>query len=447
MKLPQPPPPFVDLFGKVAKSKRLSELLIMADRVAGEDDYSHWDALRRRPIGEGMTHEELWLILKMKRKAGQQRFPLNDIRGRPFSYSIPGRVLALVHEIDFGAGAFIGMPAPIANPQTRDRYVISSLIQEAITSSQLEGAATTREVAKEMLRSGRSPKDRSEQMILNNFRTMQEITRLKDQPLSIDLILAIHRLVTERTMDNPDASGRFRRADEQVQVMDDQGQVLHHPPLAEELPDRIARMCDFANVTIPGPFIPPVIRAILLHFWVAYDHPFVDGNGRTARALFYWSMLHAGFWLFEFISISGILVKAPAQYARAFLHTESDENDATYFILHQADVIQRAIAELHAYLDRKQREGREAERQLRILRHFNHRQQALVAHALRHPGHEYTIESHGTSHGVAYATARADLLSLSEQMLLRQAKRGKAWVFSPVDDLAGRLHAMSLHAG
>ena len=65
-------------------------------------------------------------------------------------------------------------------------------------------------------------------------------------------------------------------------------------------------------------FLHPVIRSILLHFWVAYDHPFVDGNGRNARALFYWSMLRHGFWLAEFFSISHEILKAPRKYYRAF---------------------------------------------------------------------------------------------------------------------------------
>jgi len=154
-------------------------------------------------------------------------------------------------------------------------------------------------------------------------------------------------------------------------------------------------------------------------------------------------MLHQGFWLFEFISISNSLVKAPAQYARAFLFTETDENDLNYFILHQADVIRRAIAELHAYFDRKQEETKTAEIHLRVLRQLNHRQQALIIHALRHPEQEYSIESHRLSHGVAYATARADLLDLRRMGLLEQGTRGKAMVFEPAHDLAKKLDAMS----
>jgi len=141
------------------------------------------------------------------------------------------------------------------------------------------------------------------------------------------------------------------------------GEILHTPP-AETLPARVAAMCDFANGGHDGPFIPPAIRAILVHFWLAYDHPFVDGNGRTARALFYWSMLRQGYWLTEFISISRVLNKARAQYARAFLYTETDNNDATYFILHQLRVVRRAIDDVFDYLRRKSKEVRDLESRL-----------------------------------------------------------------------------------
>ncbi len=439
MKLPQKPPEFKALFTSLRKSGRLPAIMALAGAHQTDAHYYHWDELRRRPALPEMSHEEMWMALKLKRKAAYRPFPLNDCQGQPFQYSVPEQVLEILHEIDFKAGSLIGMPEPVANPHTRDRYIVNSLIQESITSSQLEGAATTREVAKEMLKSGRSPRNTSERMILNNYLAMQEIIRLREKSLTPDLVMELHRIVTDRTMDNPDASGRFRKADEEVRVMDDENQIVHRPPPAAKLPERLELMCDFANGRVPDHFVPPAIRAILLHFWLAYDHPFVDGNGRTARALFYWAMLNQGFWLFEFISISGILVKAPARYARAFLHTETDENDLNYFILYQADVIRRAIAELHDYLRRKQAEQAEAQHLLKAQRAFNHRQQALLVHSLKHPAHEYTVHSHRTSHGVAYATARADLLGLHQLGLLDLRKRGKAMAFSPAADLADRL--------
>jgi len=444
MKQPQPPPDFIKVLRRVMTEDRIIALLRLGDELRTEKRYLHWDEMRRRPAPTGFTHEEWWIALKLKRKSSYRQIPLLDHNGQEFNCYITDSVQQLLHEIDSGASGFIGMPDQITNPQTRDRYIVNSLIEEAITSSQLEGAAATREVAKNMIKSGRKPRDKSEQMILNNFSTMQYITKVKDQELTPKLVFDIHRHVTENTLEKIDAIGRFRTDDEDIRVMDSDGNICHTPPPASELKRRMHQMCEFANGKTPDSFVHPVIRALLLHFWLAYNHPFYDGNGRTARALFYWSMLRSGYWLFEFVSISSILIKSPAKYSRSFMHTETDDNDLNYFIIYQAKVINKAIKNLHSYIERKQKDMHDIEIQLKYLRLLNHRQQSLVVHAMKHPFQEYTIASHQRSHNTAYATARADLLELHKLGLLTETKRGKALIFEVTPNLEKNLKALPL---
>ncbi len=411
------------------------------NRIWEEDKYMHWNDLRRRPAPQGMSNEEWWLLLKMGRKA--KFIPLTDKKGQPFRFTMPDSVISKLHAIDLGIGTSWGLPNAVTNPASRNEYVISALIQEAITSSQLEGAVTTREVAKEMLRSGRKPRDRSERMILNNYQTMQRIMELRGSALTPELVFELHRTVTVGTLDREDAAGRFRRPDEDIRVMDMEGNVFHEPPAAGELQARMEKMCLFANGASPDYFIHPVVRAILLHFWLAYDHPFVDGNGRAARALFYWSMLHQGFQLFEFISISQIILKAPVKYAMAFLHVETDDNDLTYFILHQTAVIQSAIQALHVYVEHRKLALQEADRRLRGIEGLNHRQQGLLVHALREPSARYTIEGHRRTHGVVYQTARTDLLDLVKRGFLALGDTKRALVFYAPKDLPKKLDKLA----
>lgn len=403
--------------------------------------YRHWEEIRHRKAPAGLSSEEWWLLLKLQRQSQYKGAPFNDTAGSTFRYTLVPPIPERLHEIDLSAGGRIQMTEPITNPDTRDQYCVSSLMEEAITSSQIEGAATTREVAKKMLRTGRKPQDHSERMILNNFLTMRHIQRIKAEPLTPELIFDIHRLVTDQTLDNPECSGRLRTADERVEIIDAYNEVLHTPPQAEQLKDRMKAMCEFANADTP--WVHPAVRAIILHFWLAYDHPFVDGNGRTARALFYWSMLRRGYWLFEFISISQVIRKALIQYGRAFLYTETDDNDLTYFILYHLDVIDKAVDELHRHIEQRTKELRKIERELIGIGVLNHRQRELVRHALRHGTTEYTIEAHQTSHQVAYDTARKDLLDLVDRDLFDSFKRGRTWHFRPKPDIEDRLRKLT----
>lgn len=440
MKIPKSPPDISAIWERIKDKPDIFNRVLAADLgppVGGK--YLHWDKLSYYTPPNGFSHEEWWFVLKMRRRALFKHLPLLDKNGGSFKYLEVDPIPESLHGIDQGAGGFIQMPDQIINPDTKDQYYVSSLIEEAITSSQLEGAATTRKVAKDMIRTGRPPHDRSEQMILNNFKTMQQIGKLRGDRLSKDLVFEIHRMITDRTLKDSSETGRFRRADERIVVCDMYNEIYHDPPPASELENRMTAMCDFANGKIPQGFMHPVIRSIILHFWLAYDHPFVDGNGRAARALFYWSMLRHGYWLFEFVSISQIVLKAPIKYARAFLYTESDDNDVTYFILHQLEVIRRAIDQLHQYIKRRTQKLLAVERELRGLATLNHRQRDLISHALRHPDHRYTIRSHQISHNVVYQTSRLDLLDLGKRRLLDSQKIGKTWYFTPARDLERRL--------
>lgn len=444
MKLPVAPPPMRDLLerhqGELAKIFEAG----IGPEVRGH--YDHWDHLRHLTPPEGLDPEAWWLGIKIARQALSRPLPLHDKYGRAIRVvladSLQRRLFLVARD---AAGALQGDDG-IHSETMRERYLVRSLIEEAMTSSQLEGAATTTQVAKEMLRSGRAPRDYGERMIVNNFRAMMELKRWLDRPLTADTVFEIHRMLTDGTLKDPGAAGRFRLPGEDIVIEDEAGNVLHVPPSANELPDRLQALCDFANQGDDDEhFIHPVVRAIIIHFQIGYDHPFVDGNGRTARALFYWSMLRSGFWMTEYVSISSILRKAPGQYSRSYLYTETDESDATYFVSHQLDVLIKAIAGVHAYIARKQRAQAEAATLLKpgskLAQTLNHRQRALLLNALRHPDKEFTIATHQRTHATAYDTARNDLLGLAAAGLMQQEKRGKALVFRARADLGERLRA------
>jgi len=439
------PPDLVQL-QRTLRPERVGEAMRRASMLV-DGKYLHWDNLRHRQPPEGLTVEEWWFGTRFSRMFAREQLPLLDKAGHPFSFVYASPIREGLHRVDQSLGTT--GPAPRSAPvqdlvdSHGKKYLLAnSLMEEAIRSSQLEGASTTRAKAKDMIRARRPPEDKSERMILNNYAAMERIEQLAAQRLSPDVVFELHRLLTDGTLDDASKAGAFRVAGDDVVVeLLNSTETAHTPPAAEELAERMLRLLAFANGETPAEWLHPVLRAVILHFMIGYDHPFVDGNGRVARALFYWAMLRHGYPLTKFLSISRVLREAPAQYARAYLYTETDGSDLTYFIDHQIQVIDRSVEALAEYVTQKVSATRQIEEELRSSS-LNHRQIALLGHALRHPGFEYTVGSHETSHGVVNNTARADLAELVDLGLLFKSRAGRRHVFIAPRDLEERLRRL-----
>ena len=398
--------------------------------------YLHWERFRYYQMPAGFSAPEVWAYLKLQRTMSLKPSPITDKKGVPFRYWLPDCLLKSLNEIDRWSGEVIGTTHSGSLPG-KSEYVISSLMEEAIASSQLEGAATTRTVAKAMLRTGRKPADIHERMILNNWLMMRHLLDHRKRELTPDSLVEMHRIITQGTLDNPEDAGRIRNRDD-VNVYYE-NEIIHTPPSFKQLPERLEQLCKFASSDDDSPWIPPVLKAIMLHFWLAYDHPFVDGNGRTARTVFYWYLLSRRYWIFEYLAISRYIIRAPAQYARAYLYSEKDENDFTYFLVYNLRAIGLAFRDLQEYLARKQRELKIANEFLRGYRGLNYRQKNLIYNALQNPDHVYTIQTHKNTHGIAYDTARADLMGLHQKKFFRMEKQGKGYIFIPATEIIKRL--------
>ncbi len=453
MKIPVSPPHLTSLLQSLTRSnpELIFELLKPESLTAdNKGRYLHWDRLRHLPLINYQSHEHWWLSIKLTRKGLYKSLPFIATDSNPFQFSMPDQIYRECHWLDRYAAGAIQASEAITNTQTRHTYLIRSLIEEAINSSQLEGASTTRNEAKEMIRQDRAPQDKSERMILNNYLAMQFIRDNKDEALTPSIVFELHRIITKDTIDD-DEIGRFRSANETIHVIDNKTQQsLYTPPPAQQLETRLQKLCDFANLGLQSQnkesFLHPAIQAITLHFMLAYDHPFCDGNGRTARALFYWAMAKQGYWLMEFISISRVIKKASSQYGKAFLYTETDDNDLTYFLIHQLDVIHQAVDDLHVFLHDKMQGIKETERLLvdnpKLQGKLNFRQLALLRHALKHPRFSYAVQEHQRTHGISYDVARKDLLQMADQLkLLIKTKQGRSYYFVAPNDLEKRISA------
>lgn len=436
VKLPAAPPPYWEVLGD--DNNVLKKVVNIGPTVDGR--YLHWDEIRRRRPPEGLTAEEWWAGVFLSRSMVARDTQILNAQGKPFCYSMVDPVLEGLYHLDQKAKGRAVAPATYIDRKSREQYRIRGLIEEAISSSQLEGAVTTRVDAKEMLRRGRRPRDHSEQMIVNNYRAILRIKEIVDRQMTPELICELHDLLTSDTLNDPDDCGRFQQPGEKrAEVVSyDESVLLHTPPPASEIPERIARLCRFANGE-GEQFTHPLVRAITLHFWLSYIHPFVDGNGRTARALFYWSALRDGYWLIEYVSISSAILKAPAKYRDAFLYSETYESDITYFLIHQLGVLDQSFRKLSEYVDSVLARSQELKELIGDFPSINNRQRALLGHALWNPEAVYTYQGHAASHAASRGTARNDLVALSDLGLLKRALDGKQTVFTVPPDLTDRL--------
>lgn len=383
------------------------------------DHYEYWDKAKYKALPPGFTPEDLWrFVVADRRTKIVQVWPKYHVH-----FSLTGMMQQQCHQYDMNFGGSWGAGSLIQD-EHRERYLVSSLMEEAISSSQMEGAATTRRVAKDMLRRHATPRDRSQQMIVNNYQTIRFIVEHMQEPLTMEMLLHIHHLMTDRTMERPEDAGQFRKNDDVVVENAITHDIVHRPPSYRDIPQFVDDLCSFFNASQPPTFIHPIIRGIVIHFMLAYMHPFVDGNGRTSRALFYWYMLREGYWLTEYLSISRIIYRSKNSYEKAFLCSEADGMDIGYFIAYHLRVLGLAFRDLQSYLQRKIEE-REAAAAYLSIPGLNERQAEMIKMYADNPGEMYTVREFQARFQVTPTTVKSDLEQLMKMGIVRQIPLNK----------------------
>ncbi|MBR5166954.1 MAG: Fic family protein [Salinivirgaceae bacterium] len=383
------------------------------------NEYLYWDKVKY--LGsKDIDKEVLWQAVKIQRGLNAQNIQFGK---HTFHFTVTKNMLALLHDFDMNLGGSLGTQNIIPTTD-KNYYLISSIMEEAIASSQMEGASTTRRIAKDMLRRQLKPKNRSQQMIINNYETISKISKNANEVFSVESLLDIHHSITNKTLDNPEDEGVFRQNDDIYVVDGITGHVAHTPPAYTEIDGLIHDLCDFANNDDCDNFIHPIIKGIVIHFILAYIHPFADGNGRTARSLFYWYMIKKGYWLTEYLSISRIIYVNKTAYEKAYQYTECDGNDLSYFIQYHLDVMKKAFEELKKYLQRKIDEQQNILRFVGIL-NINERQRYVLKTISDNKRAMFTPKELATQFDVSVRTARTDLQELVEMEYLTSTNLNK----------------------
>lgn len=375
--------------------------------------YLYWDKIKYKKLPEGLTSTEFWQFVKLIRKVQSTQTIIKDENDKYFTWIKLPNLEEFLHEIDLNTGGQISTFIGDIDEANKQKFIMRGIMEEAIASSQLEGAHTTREVAKKMIRENREPKNESERMILNNYETMRIIEEdYKDKKISLERIFELHAKIIHDTLDK-DKIGRFRTDKEKIVVANEEGNLIYHKaPKVSFVKNQMEDFVKFANDELEDGFMHPLIKAIMLHFWLGYLHPFSDGNGRMARLMFYWYLLKKEYWAFKYIPISTKIKSAKKQYGDAYIYSEQDDLDMTYFINFNLRKIKLALIDFQEYAKRKARENAKMNKLAKTKYKLNDRQIQLLQFLHKNKDEKTTNQIHTNINQISRVTAGEDLKEL-----------------------------------
>jgi Fic family protein len=416
------------ILASIFGSKNWIEIFEFAKKTS-EPRYLYWDKVRyKEPSPEMISKEDLWFVIKFLRESQRLKTVIEDKDGNIFSWLKLDYFEEFFHEVDMNTGGELFVERGGVDKANKQKLITRGIMEEAIASSQLEGAATSRQAAKKMLREGRKPINKSEQMIVNNYLSMRAIEdEYKDKEMSLDLILELHGLITQNTLDSKSEKPRLRKKGELVYVSDNaSGVVYHEGPDTDFVKKELIKLVQFANDDLKTEaFIHPLIKAIMIHFWMGYLHPFTDGNGRLARLLFYWYLIKKKYWAFVYLPISKVIKKSPIQYGMAYVYSEQDNNDLTYFIDYNIRKIKIALKEFTDYLDRQSGKNSQMKKRSESKYNLNMRQIQLLQYLHGDLDGRTMLKAHMNVNQITKMTASKDLKDLAKKGFLTFKKQGR----------------------
>lgn len=388
--------------------------------------YLPWEKARFITPPEGFSAEEAWTLAKDLRIGGALPLPIHTPNQEQFHWTRLNYTDRLLNRFDLYMGGQFMTSKVRMSASEQQTFLTRGIIEESIASSQLEGASVTRKKAKEMIAENKTPQNKDEWMAYNNYHMMLKLTEVyKDIPLSQELLLEMHHILAKYTMPE-DEIGRLRQDTDDISIGPEFSPITTYiPPLHSFLVHELQRLVEFANDDDPEHFMHPIVKAICLHFWIGYLHPFVDGNGRVARAIFYWYLLKKGYWLATYIPISTIIKRAPIQYSDAYVYTEQDDNDFTYFFDYHMHKIDQALDDFLAYIEKQQDENRQVDNMLLSKGVLNDRQKQAVHYLLSNTRHRVSMTSHSNLNDISLQTAMSDLKQLQRMGIVFPMREGK----------------------
>jgi len=174
-------------------------------------------------------------------------------------------------------------------------------------------------------------RDRDIQEVINYRKAMDYISQVNSESLDIseDIIKKIHKITVNKILD-PEKCGEYRKT--QVVVRNSaSGEVSFRPPMAVAVPLQINELLVFTN-NPSNKEIHVVLKSGIVHYELVRIHPFIDGNGRVARALSTLILFLEGYDIRRFFSLEEYFDSDAIKYYEALQSVEKNQGDLTNWL-------------------------------------------------------------------------------------------------------------------
>lgn len=361
---------------------------------------------------------EFWPIIDKARRDNSIELPLKTQNGEHFRFVMNKSITKqcnTVASIARKSHLLDALPPEIMEDAT---------IDEAVWSSVIEGAFTSRAEAAKIIRQDKVPVNKSEQMIKNNYRAMLYVLEHLEEPISAKTLTDIAKIVTENASDEQ-VTG-FRTVPVYVTGRDG---IVYTPPAAGQVPGMMDDLLDF----IQSSELHPLFKACIAHFYFVYIHPFTDGNGRTARALSFMMLMKSGYDFFRFFSVSGIIAEERSRYYKSMRNVEASGDDMTYFIDYYSAMLSRSVEKIEKQLFRHIYTEQILSKP-EIGQKLNDRQMKGARWLLESENGAVTVDAWKKKFKTATETARQDLLLLCDIGILAREMDGRKAIFTIIQE-------------
>lgn len=402
-----------------------------------------WDEFLELPLPKTMGAKQTWRALHEWRKPAGVSLPFvaEGVDTAWYSMTLELADLAARIERDCSAGSDLAHTLAQASGQ---HFLMQMRIADTLSALELDGLEIGSEEVEGLLIYGRTPKGSAARFVKNTFEADNRLADYAGEPFSLDLVREIGHLITDgvdldEIGEKPrnlgmvpfDYAERTRR----------QGDMF------------VQQLIDYANDVNGDVYDRPVLRCTRIENMVYSHQPFGKASGQIGRLMAHLYALKHDLPVLAFLPISKArvqwskgLVKRPdvaCSHAELMATAEvifgESDVDATLEQVVLAQLTCHLIDELRKDVDVWRSRDEEVRRVLQHDIMLNQRQRAIIARALRRPDATFTIKYHQTNHAIAYATARRDLMELTDKGYLTFDMVGKAMVFRADPSLQGRV--------